>query len=34
MTIPITAANPVDALMAMDFFYGVEIAATLAEYIN
>ncbi|MEV6347309.1 spermidine/putrescine ABC transporter substrate-binding protein [Actinoplanes sp. NPDC051851] len=34
MTIPITAANPVDAIMAMDFFYNVEIAASLAEYIN
>ncbi|GAA2902436.1 polyamine-binding lipoprotein [Actinoplanes cyaneus] len=34
MTIPITAANPVDAIMLMDFFYEVENAATLAEYIN
>ena len=34
MTIPITAANPVDAIMMMDFFYEVENAATLAEYIN
>ena len=33
-TIPITAANPVDAITLMDFFYDVEIAATLAEYIN
>ncbi|GLY04260.1 spermidine/putrescine ABC transporter substrate-binding protein [Actinoplanes sp. NBRC 101535] len=34
MAIPITAANPVDAIMMMDFFYEVENAATLAEYIN
>jgi spermidine/putrescine transport system substrate-binding protein len=34
MTIPITAKNPVDALMLIDFFYGVDIAASLAEYIN
>ncbi|MEU4562621.1 spermidine/putrescine ABC transporter substrate-binding protein [Actinoplanes sp. NPDC023936] len=34
MTIPVTAANPVDAIMLMDFFYEVENAATLAEYIN
>ena len=34
MTIPVTARNPVDALMLMDFFYGVETAATLAAYIN
>ena len=34
MTIPITAKNPVDAIMLMDFFYQVEVAATLAEYIN
>jgi spermidine/putrescine transport system substrate-binding protein len=34
MTIPVTATNPVDAIMLMDFFYDVEIAATLAEYIN
>jgi spermidine/putrescine transport system substrate-binding protein len=34
MTIPITAKNPVDALMLMDFFYEVENSATLAEYIN
>jgi spermidine/putrescine transport system substrate-binding protein len=32
--IPITAANPVDAIMAIDFFYRPEIAATLAEYIG
>ncbi|AEV83361.1 ABC transporter substrate-binding protein [Actinoplanes sp. SE50] len=34
MTIPITAANPVDAIMMMDFFYEVENAASLAEFIN
>jgi spermidine/putrescine transport system substrate-binding protein len=34
MTIPITAKNPVDAIMLMDFFYQVDVAATLAEYIN
>ncbi|MBG0561064.1 polyamine ABC transporter substrate-binding protein [Actinoplanes aureus] len=34
MAIPITAANPVDAITLMDFFYEVENAATLAEYIN
>jgi spermidine/putrescine transport system substrate-binding protein len=33
MTIPITAKNPVDALMLMDFFYEVENAASLGEYI-
>ncbi|WP_232344188.1 MULTISPECIES: polyamine ABC transporter substrate-binding protein [Actinoplanes] len=33
-TIPVTAANPVDAIMMMDFFYEVENAASLAEYIN
>ncbi|WIM98854.1 spermidine/putrescine ABC transporter substrate-binding protein [Actinoplanes oblitus] len=32
--IPVTAANPVDAIMLMDFFYEVENAASLAEYIN
>ncbi len=32
--IPVTAQNPVDALKLMDFFYEVENAATLAEYIN
>ena len=32
--IPITAPNPVDALTLIDFFYGVETAASLAEYIN
>ena len=34
MTIPKTAANPVDAIMLMDFFYGVDVAAKLTEYIN
>ncbi|MGK5685237.1 polyamine ABC transporter substrate-binding protein [Actinoplanes sp. URMC 104] len=34
MTIPVTAQNPVDALMLMDFFYEIENAASLAEYIN
>ena len=34
MTIPSTAANPVDAIMLMDFFYRVDIQASLAEYIN
>ncbi|HEU5157427.1 MAG TPA: spermidine/putrescine ABC transporter substrate-binding protein [Streptosporangiaceae bacterium] len=34
MLIPITARNPVDAIMLMDFFYNPEIAATLTEYIN
>jgi spermidine/putrescine transport system substrate-binding protein len=34
MTIPITAKNPVDAIMLMDFFYEVGNAASLAEYIN
>jgi spermidine/putrescine transport system substrate-binding protein len=33
-TIPTTAKNPVDALMLIDFFYNVDIAASLAEYIN
>ncbi|WIM99500.1 spermidine/putrescine ABC transporter substrate-binding protein [Actinoplanes oblitus] len=32
--IPITAANPVDALMLIDFFYETANAASLAEYIN
>ncbi|HEX6870089.1 MAG TPA: extracellular solute-binding protein, partial [Micromonosporaceae bacterium] len=32
--IPITAPNPVDAITLIDFFYQVEVAATLAEYIN
>ncbi|MGW5266702.1 polyamine ABC transporter substrate-binding protein [Microbispora sp. NPDC004025] len=34
MTIPKTATNPVDAIMLMDFFYDVNVAAHLAEYIN
>ncbi|MFD1365666.1 spermidine/putrescine ABC transporter substrate-binding protein [Actinoplanes sichuanensis] len=34
LAIPITAANPVDALMLIDFFYEVENAASLAGYIN
>ncbi|MEW9534428.1 spermidine/putrescine ABC transporter substrate-binding protein [Microbispora sp. NPDC049125] len=34
MMIPTTAANPVDAIMLMDFFYDVDVAAHLAEYIN
>ncbi|MGI8335439.1 polyamine ABC transporter substrate-binding protein [Actinomadura scrupuli] len=34
MMIPKTAANPVDAIMLMDFFYDPQIAAELAEYIN
>jgi spermidine/putrescine transport system substrate-binding protein len=33
-SIPVTAANPVDALTLIDFFYKVDIAASLAEYIN
>lgn len=32
--IPITAANPVDAIMMIDFFYEPAIAASLAKYIN
>ncbi len=34
MAIPVTAQNPVDALTLMDFFYRVDMAASLAEYIN
>ncbi|HEY7483716.1 MAG TPA: spermidine/putrescine ABC transporter substrate-binding protein [Streptosporangiaceae bacterium] len=34
MMIPKTAANPVDAIMLMDFFYDPVNAASLAEYIN
>jgi spermidine/putrescine transport system substrate-binding protein len=34
MTIPITAKNPVDAIELIDFFYQVDISATLASYIN
>jgi spermidine/putrescine transport system substrate-binding protein len=33
-TIPITAANPVDAITLIDFFYQVPIQASLTEYIN
>ena len=32
--IPVTAANPVDAITLIDFFYQVENAASLASYIN
>jgi spermidine/putrescine transport system substrate-binding protein len=32
--IPSTAANPVDAIALMDFFYRTDIAASLAAYIN
>jgi spermidine/putrescine transport system substrate-binding protein len=32
--IPVTAQNPVDALALIDYFYEVENAASLAEYIN
>lgn len=32
--IPVTAANPVDAIRLIDFFYQVDVAASLAEYIN
>ncbi len=32
--IPVTAANPVDAIQLIDFFYATENAASLAEYIN
>jgi spermidine/putrescine transport system substrate-binding protein len=34
MAIPITAANPIDAITLMDFFYRVDIQASLTEYIN
>jgi spermidine/putrescine transport system substrate-binding protein len=34
MMIPTTAANPIDAITLMDFFYDPKIAASLAEYIN
>jgi spermidine/putrescine transport system substrate-binding protein len=34
MMIPITAQNPVDALMLLDFFYRPDIAGSLAEFIN
>jgi spermidine/putrescine transport system substrate-binding protein len=32
--IPVTAPNPVDALTLIDFFFKVDVAASLAEYIN
>ncbi len=32
--IPITAVNPVDAIMCINFFYTPDIAASLAEYIG
>jgi spermidine/putrescine transport system substrate-binding protein len=32
--IPVTAANPLDAIKLIDFFYQVDTAASLAEYIN
>jgi spermidine/putrescine transport system substrate-binding protein len=34
MMIPITAANPVDALTLIDYFYDPVVAGSLAEYIN
>ncbi|ETK33991.1 polyamine ABC transporter substrate-binding protein [Microbispora sp. ATCC PTA-5024] len=34
MMIPKTASNPVDAITLIDFFYDVNVAAHLAEYIN
>ena len=34
MTIPVTAASPLDAITLMDFFYRTDMAASLAEYIN
>ncbi|MEV6848530.1 spermidine/putrescine ABC transporter substrate-binding protein [Actinoplanes sp. NPDC051411] len=34
MTIPITAKNPVDAIELMDFFYRLDNATSLAEYID
>ncbi|MEZ0076786.1 spermidine/putrescine ABC transporter substrate-binding protein [Planotetraspora sp. GP83] len=34
MMIPKTAANPVDAITLMNFFYDTQVAAHLAEYIN
>jgi len=33
-TIPVTATSPVDAQTLIDFFYRVDIAASLAEYIQ
>lgn len=32
--IPVTAKNPLDAMKLIDFFYQVDVAASLAEYIN
>jgi spermidine/putrescine transport system substrate-binding protein len=32
--IPVTAANPVDAITLIDFFFKTDVAASLAEYIN
>jgi spermidine/putrescine transport system substrate-binding protein len=32
--IPVTAQNPLDAIKLMDFFYQVDIASSLAEYIG
>jgi spermidine/putrescine transport system substrate-binding protein len=34
MAIPITAKAPLDAITLIDFFYRVDIAASLANYIN
>jgi spermidine/putrescine transport system substrate-binding protein len=34
MMLPKTAANPVDAITLIDFFYDPTVAASLAEYIN
>jgi spermidine/putrescine transport system substrate-binding protein len=34
MTIPITAKSPVDAITLIDFFYRIDIAAQMAEYIG
>jgi spermidine/putrescine transport system substrate-binding protein len=34
MTIPITAKAPLDAITLMDYFYRVDVSASLAEYIN
>jgi spermidine/putrescine transport system substrate-binding protein len=34
MMIPKTAANPVDAMMMMDYFYRPQVAADLTEFIN
>ncbi|WP_067500229.1 spermidine/putrescine ABC transporter substrate-binding protein [Actinoplanes sp. TFC3] len=32
--IPVTARNPLDAIKLIDYFYQVDVAASLAEYIN